>query len=143
MVCSNVYNARTEKDVKVSAHFKVSEFACKDGSSICLVHRYLWEKLEALRRACGNRPITINSGYRTYQHNKNIGGASNSYHLYGLAADIVVSGMSALKVAQLADKIFGDSGGVGLYNGYVHIDGRVSKYRFDKRSGVEKAVDHF
>lgn len=143
MVCSRVYNIATEANVKASEHFKVSEFACKDGSSIVLIHQYLIDALEAIRTAAGNKPITINSGYRTYTHNKNIGGASASYHLYGLAADIVISGMTAEQMAKVASAALGNKGGVGLYNGYIHVDGRVNRYRFDKRSGVEKAVTDF
>jgi hypothetical protein len=32
--------------------------------------------------------FTFNSGYRTPAHNASVGGASNSYHLFALAADI-------------------------------------------------------
>jgi hypothetical protein len=32
--------------------------------------------------------FTFNSGYRTPGHNASVGGASNSYHLFALAADI-------------------------------------------------------
>lgn len=143
MVCSRVYNIATEAKAKASEHFKVSEFACKDGSSIVLIHQYLIDALEAIRTAAGNHPITINSGYRTYTHNKNIGGASASYHLYGLAADIVISGMTAEQMAKVASAALGNKGGVGLYNGYIHVDARVNRYRFDKRSGIEKAVTDF
>ena len=45
-------------------------------------------------------PIRINSGYRSPQLNKKIGGAANSNHLTGCAADIKVSGMEqALRYA--------------------------------------------
>lgn len=35
-----------------------------------------------------NAPIFVHSGYRCYRVNKLIGGANNSQHLYGMAADI-------------------------------------------------------
>ena len=38
-------------------------------------------------------PIIINSGYRSPQFNRKIGGAANSNHLTGCAADIRTSGM--------------------------------------------------
>ena len=45
-------------------------------------------------------PIRINSGYRSAQLNKKIGGAANSNHLTGCACDIKVSGMEqALRYA--------------------------------------------
>lgn len=35
-----------------------------------------------------NRPITVTSGYRCKELNKAVGGAANSFHLRGRAADI-------------------------------------------------------
>ena len=48
--------------------------------------------LEVLRSRAG-APIIINSGYRSPQLNKKIGGAANSNHLTGCAVDIRTSGM--------------------------------------------------
>lgn len=44
------------------------------------------EKLD-LVRAHMDKPIFINSGYRCKELNKAVGGAENSYHTKGLAAD--------------------------------------------------------
>ena len=44
----------------------------------------------------GEEPIRINSGYRSPQLNRKIGGAANSNHLTGCAVDIRVSGMEQL-----------------------------------------------
>ena len=41
-------------------------------------------------------PIVINSGYRSPQVNKAVGGAANSNHLTGCAVDIRVAGMEQL-----------------------------------------------
>lgn len=49
--------------------------------------------LQSLRDWLG-KPIIVNSGYRSPAVNKAVGGASNSSHMYGLAADIVVDGMT-------------------------------------------------
>ncbi|MFR9796018.1 D-Ala-D-Ala carboxypeptidase family metallohydrolase [Streptomyces sp. MS06] len=49
--------------------------------------RLMWQ-LEALRHALGDHPLTISSGFRSYSCNSAVGGASNSNHLYGRAADI-------------------------------------------------------
>ena len=56
----------------------------------------------ALRRGVGGEasPIVINSGFRSAAVNKAVGGAANSNHLTGCAADIRVSGMEqALRYA--------------------------------------------
>ena len=47
--------------------------------------------LEVLRNKVGH-PIVINSGYRSPQLNRKVGGAANSNHLTGCAADIRTSG---------------------------------------------------
>ena len=86
-------------------------------------------KLERLRYECGNRPMIINSGYRTKPHNKAVGGASNSQHLYGRASDIVVSGVKPSTVYKKANKIF-KNGGVGKYPTFTHVDTRGYRSRF-------------
>lgn len=60
--------------------------------------------LQPLRDALGV-PITVTSGYRPKWLNDHIGGSQTSHHLFGLAVDIVVPGVSpaevAFKVAEL------------------------------------------
>ena len=58
--------------------------------------------LEELRKrynvkyGAGEEPIRINSGYRSPQLNRKIGGVATSNHLTGCAADIKVVGMEQL-----------------------------------------------
>ncbi len=47
----------------------------------------LAQALERVRQSLGNVPILISSGYRSPAVNKAVGGARNSAHLSGLAAD--------------------------------------------------------
>ena len=103
------------------------EFACKDGTDNILIDSQLIETLEKIRNHFG-APITINSGFRTVKHNRNVGGAKASYHCKGMAADIVVKGHSPKEVAKYADSIL-EKGGVIRYTNFVHIDIRESKYR--------------
>ena len=51
--------------------------------------RVLAAGLELVRAALGGRPIHINSGFRSAALNAAIGGAKNSMHMRGLAADIL------------------------------------------------------
>lgn len=74
-----------------SAHFSFAEFRCKCGGrySTCrgvLVRRELLASLEVYRHAVG--AVSIVSGYRCASHNRAVGGASQSQHLYGAAADV-------------------------------------------------------
>lgn len=45
--------------------------------------------LQPLRDMYG-QPIIVSSGFRSLQLNKHVGGVENSYHLRGLAADLVI-----------------------------------------------------
>lgn len=56
--------------------------------------------LERVRSRC-RFPIKINSGFRSSEVNKAVGGVSNSLHLDGRAVDIDVYGMSACHQEQL------------------------------------------
>jgi hypothetical protein len=46
--------------------------------------------LEGIREICGNKPVTITSGFRCDEVNALIGGAANSAHKYGCAADFII-----------------------------------------------------
>ncbi|WP_347403667.1 D-Ala-D-Ala carboxypeptidase family metallohydrolase [Solwaraspora sp. WMMD792] len=60
----------------------------------------MW-KLQAMRRALGNVPLYVSSGFRSYSCNSAVGGASNSRHLYGDGVDLVGS-PSFCRIAQQA-----------------------------------------
>jgi hypothetical protein len=81
-------------------------------------------KLEALRVKLGNRAITVNSGFRTIAHNAEIGGASDSMHLYGMAADLNVPGVSNRTVYQKAETC-GFSGLETFTADHQHVDSRA------------------
>jgi zinc D-Ala-D-Ala carboxypeptidase len=68
----------------LSPHFRAREFACKHCGWI-KTHRVLLAGLERIRPAGG---LSVVSGYRCPTHNRDIGGATNSQHIYGTAADI-------------------------------------------------------
>ena len=53
------------------------------------VEKLIKEVLDPLREWYG-KPIYVNSGYRCEELNKAVGGARNSFHLSGCAADIDV-----------------------------------------------------
>lgn len=51
-------------------------------------------KLEYIRNTLGVKPLYINSAYRSYEVNKAVGGAKNSFHLSGCAADISIMNLT-------------------------------------------------
>lgn len=125
MVEINAYSKAADGGKKLSAHFKVKEFACKDGSDAVLVAPRLVMVLETIRARFGSA-VTIHSGYRTPQYNDKVGGVAHSQHCYGTAADISVRGKTPAAVAAYARELMPDWGGVGVYagQGFTHIDVR-------------------
>lgn len=134
------------RDYKISPHFKLSEFACKDGSDTVLYSTELFEKLEELRAWIdGEVTIGINSGFRTASYNKKIGGASGSQHTQGTAADIVVKQNGKRISGKLICCICQDLGfnGVALIKGSgysVHLDVANRTYRGDENHGYSNNV---
>ena len=106
----------TDGNVQLARHFKVKEFACKDGSPVVFIDDHLYTILDILRHKLG-KP----------DWNKKYNGAKYSYHMRGMAADIRVDGMSAKEIANKLDKIVQDGCGIIVYNSWVHFDVRNGK----------------
>ena len=115
-------------NIKVSENFKLSEFACKCGCQQVKLDSELLRRLQAIRTQTG-RPVRINSAYRCPTHNKKVGGASGSQHLFGKAADIVIVGMPISQQRKICEQRFGD-GGIGYAKTYTHVDVRGQKARW-------------
>lgn len=109
---------------RLSKHFWLKEFQCKDGSKYVNIDYNLIKELEKLRTALG-KPISITSGYRTQEYNKSVGGVDNSQHLLGKAADIQVKGYTPEQVYQVAQQL--KFNGIGIYETFIHLDVRDSK----------------
>lgn len=134
------YSVKRDGDGKVSKHFRVREFASKDGADKVLIDDDLVALLEDIREAAGGKAITINSGYRSPEHNAAVGGVSNSQHVKGTAADIVVDGTDPLTVGQIAEHYLNKKGGIGVYQTFTHVDTRTTRSRWDQRSGKQVVV---
>lgn len=123
------YSLKRDGHKILSDHFKVKEFACKDGADEIYIDSDLVSKLELLR-AYVNSPLTITSGYRTSTYNKKVGGADNSYHVKGMAADITCKKFSPVEIG-LAAAALGFHG-VIIYKNFTHVDVREGRY-FDEQ----------
>ena len=126
MVEINAYSKAASGGKQLSAHFRVEEFACMDGSDAVLVAPRLVMVLETIRsHFCA--PVVILSAYRTPQYNTKVGGVAHSQHCYGTAADITMAGQDPAGVAAYVRSIMPDWGGVGIYSTFTHIDVREAK----------------
>lgn len=114
----------------ISKNFRVREFCCQDGSDPVFIDDDLVAILQQIRDHFG-KAVTITSAYRTASHNKKVGGATYSQHLYGTAADIKVSGVAASVVADFAETLMPSTGGVGRYSTWTHVDVRKVKARWN------------
>jgi zinc D-Ala-D-Ala carboxypeptidase len=103
-----------------SPHFKFREFKSK-GNGWIKVNRHLIRGLELIRGRYG--PFTPVSGYRDPLHNRKVGGAPNSQHVYGNAIDAPRS----LGLTVPAVRNIGSFSGIGYRQSdgiVVHVDVR-------------------
>jgi uncharacterized protein YcbK (DUF882 family) len=122
---------------KLTNNFTLQEFNSKCGrdipNNVLPNIIQLAKNLQVLRDAVG-KSISITSGYRSPQHNKKIGGAKDSQHVKGMAADIKVTGMTPKEVALIIEGLIESGkmkqGGIGIYTSWVHYDIRGTKARW-------------
>ena len=70
----------------ITKNFRRKEFACRCGCGFDAIDERIVHRLQVVRDIVQVRMI-INSGCRCPEHNKNVGGASVSYHIVGYAVD--------------------------------------------------------
>lgn len=130
-------------------YFKAEEMECRDGTPYPEAFEIRWQvlkmELDTIREAFGG-PLIIVSGYRSPQHNVNIGGASASQHVEGRAVDLRpfkrnlsigdIHRLHSIVNSLLSEGKLPAVGGVGVYPlvrdkktkllfpGWVHVDTR-------------------
>ena len=151
------------KDIKVSEHFSLGEvtktqYVTEDGNipsqvAIENLKNLCEDWLEDLRysynalypRDCPQKemPLVINSGYRSPEVNKRVGGSSTSNHLTGCAVDIRAGGFEqAIRYASILldisdgtkqdfDELYIERNSAGRY--WIHFAARPKENR--RKSG--------
>ncbi|MEM9331667.1 MAG: D-Ala-D-Ala carboxypeptidase family metallohydrolase [Pseudomonadota bacterium] len=133
-------------------HFKSSEFLFLGGSHYApgacrglneLPPRTLWNSIRTIAVAVDEirerlgAPILFNSVYRNMPYNACIDGVSGSYHMRFNAIDFrCLDGNRSGTWAAMAEKVRSEgffTGGIGIYNTFVHIDSRGVNKQWDKR----------
>ena len=115
---------------KLSKNFSREEFKCQCGH--CdkdTVDSELIDVLQDLRDEF-LRKIKINSGQRCQAHNSSVGGAKDSMHLEGRAADIKVEYIDQKSAYIYLTNKYPDKYGIGLYKTFIHIDTRQAMARW-------------
>tara|TARA_R100001460_G_scaffold14978_3_gene33359 strand:- start:771 stop:1124 length:354 start_codon:yes stop_codon:yes gene_type:complete len=102
-------------------YFKIKEFDSPDkpgsGSNM---NKEILHMLDAARKIYG-KPMRINSGFRTKDHNKKVGGVELSSHLKGLAADIACSS-SRDRFEMTKALLEVGFKRLGVANTFIHVD---------------------
>jgi zinc D-Ala-D-Ala carboxypeptidase len=109
------------RKTQITENFTLEEVKSRDTGALLitdLLYHHM-DKLQEMREEIGR--IDINSGYRTPEHNKSVGGAENSMHLQ-FATDIRPTGVGL----DMANEIAEDLGfsGIGRYKTFLHLDCR-------------------
>ena len=126
-----------------SKYFKRHEFACKCGCGFDAMDIELITVLEYIREYVTQELqdecyIIITSGCRCVDHNTRIGGAINSQHVKGKAADFKVFEkrtdiqVDSDYIYDCLNLLYPNKYGIGKYDGRTHLDVRINKARWDK-----------
>lgn len=130
---SNTKSGKTTATADVSRYYQKGDFQSdsdpnKD-SEWPGMNQELLDKLDALTDEIrkyngGFTKFTVNSGFRSEAYNTEIGGAAQSYHVKGMAADLDVPTeyVTGEQLADLAEKV--GFGGIHFYSdsSFVHVD---------------------
>lgn len=93
----------------LSPHFSLEEYIHSDTATAeGIINAPDWDVLvqmclhanntmEGIRTICGGNPVIITSGFRCGDLNEAVGGAENSAHLFGAAADFTIPAFGSVR----------------------------------------------
>jgi zinc D-Ala-D-Ala carboxypeptidase len=101
-------------------NFSPAEIACR-GTGQLKLHPEALDKLQALRDRLG-KPLIVRSAYRSPEHNRAVGGATQSKHMDGTAFDVAMTNHDPVAFEAAARAV--GFLGFGYYprSGFIHID---------------------
>lgn len=124
-----------DENIKDFKNFKLSEIKCKCGGKYCngFPTGFSYELLRQLQdiRNHFKKAVIITSALRCEQHNKNVGGVSNSKHKLGKAVDFYVKGVSYSKLKSYVSKM-------PYKHYYYNVSGSVMHYDINPPEYEEK-----
>ncbi len=106
---------------QLSRDFTLSEVAHRWKGRYAVVQPHAIASLQALRDEVGS--ITVNSGYRSPEYNRGVGGATHSRHKYGDGFDMDPNDVS---LSTLENACQNNGGFLVEYTSHVHCDFRFS-----------------
>jgi uncharacterized protein YcbK (DUF882 family) len=125
---------------QLTPNFRLAEIACRDADKTLYLtpdvvkHAFRLQKF----RDWYYRPMPVNSWYRTKKYNAEVGGATGSMHLRGIATDVALPeefyDFSKSRKNEFLSNVKNKwselckldrlAGGVGFYDSFVHLDSR-------------------
>lgn len=139
------YSFKKHGNDKVSEHFRVREFRCRDDSDKILIESELVEHLEKVRDHFDCSSVYITSGYRTRSHDKTVGGSGSGSHTKGKAVDFIAYDKNgdrvsskdiALYLEDLGVKGIGYCCGGSLTATHMDINYRTNKWYGDESKSM-------
>ena len=107
-------------------HWNREEFRCRCGGKYCdgFPAEMDGKLMKVADRVRGNfgAEAFVSSGVRCNQHNANVGGVSNSRHLYGKAMDFCISGKNGAEVLEYVLQQPEISYAYNIDGTYIHMD---------------------
>ena len=123
---------KEDRDFRLSDHFTVGGLWLNNELDHIMVDGALVELLEQFARRFGSTPrfLSKNALYRTPKSNESAGGAEESQHVQGRAADFTIDGVTPLELARYAEVL--GAGGIGMYSSgaHIHADVRAGEARW-------------
>lgn len=114
------------KHRQLTANFNSSEFDSPDEPySGNKMQYHFMIKLQVMRTIAGVQ-FDITSGYRTTEHNKKVGGKSDSEHLNANACDIECHN-SIMRAHLLKSAILAGFNRIGIGRTFIHVDDSGTK----------------
>ena len=122
---------------KISDHFSKLDFTCKESGKF-KVSLGLVGALEELRTILKKR-IDIKKGYEATEVAEKKGSLKRNLHTQGLAADIVVDGLSLSEIFLAAEQVNSITGiGINKKEAHIHIETRKMERRLWLEDGNEE-----
>lgn len=143
------YSLNKDGNKKLSKHFRVREFRCKDGSDRILIDSELPAYLEKIFKHFDCMKINITSAYRTAAHDKKVGGKGSGNHVQGKAVDFVAYNKNGGKIPSREIALYlEDLGVLGIgyrcggnaYSTHMDINYRTKKWYGDEGKSMSASV---
>lgn len=124
--------------MKITSNFSRSEMACPCGCGfdsmdyvlgfILEKARYNYDSSISINKGGGCRCLAYNEAVQKKINPLYISYSSESLHMWGRAADICITNVEPVKVADYFEEMYPELLGIGRYPTFTHIDTRSKVY---------------